>query len=282
MVNSYDVFGPITKIEVPHKKTGEVFVFTIDTEDLPLVESKNSWGMDKNKTSAVANFRKDGKMCKITMHKLIAGYKNTNFADNNRFNLRKKNLVESDYRKRIRACGTNIKGNRHKDFGSHIGLFTGAGTDEGVVLLDKKDWERASHYTWNVNRKTGYAQTKTHGGRKNSKPLYLHRLILGKECEGMYVDHISGNRLDNRRKNLRVCTNSENLHNNPHANSSNRSTGIRGVSLLKSGHNKGRYLAQIKVNKIHHRILFKTLDEAVAQRRAWEVEYLRPIESDFN
>lgn len=46
----------------------------------------------------------------------------------------------------------------------------------------------------------------------DKKPKLLHRLIMG-EPELMVVDHINGNTLDNRRHNLRICTQAQNLAN---------------------------------------------------------------------
>ena len=45
------------------------------------------------------------------------------------------------------------------------------------------------------------------------KHYYLHRFILELTSTHLQVDHINGNRLDNRKENLRVCTPAQNAQN---------------------------------------------------------------------
>jgi hypothetical protein len=47
------------------------------------------------------------------------------------------------------------------------------------------------------------------GGKWHSE--FLHRLIMSPP-KGMEVDHVNGNKADNRRENLRVCTHAENMN----------------------------------------------------------------------
>jgi hypothetical protein len=82
-------------------------------------------------------------------------------------------------------------------------------TQGKVALIDDEDWELVSKYSWyaykNKHGNTFYAATTN---SKNFK-IRMHRLIMNTPS-GKQVDHINGNGLDNRRVNLRVCTNSQN------------------------------------------------------------------------
>ncbi len=85
-----------------------------------------------------------------------------------------------------------------------------------VALVDDEDFERVSLLKWHAERtKRGqvYAQNTTVKNRYITQ-VRLHRFIMGCcEGDGMVVDHINGNGLDNRRSNLRVCTQSQNMKN---------------------------------------------------------------------
>ena len=75
---------------------------------------------------------------------------------------------------------------------------------------------------------------------KMSVRTKVHRLITA--CpKGMVVDHINGDKLDNRKENLRICTMSENARNSKkHADAT--SSQYKGVSFAKT---RGCWVAQI-------------------------------------
>jgi hypothetical protein len=76
------------------------------------------------------------------------------------------------------------------------------------AMVDAADYEELSKYKWHVvSVKKPYAARKEGG-----KTIYMHRQIM-QPPEGMMVDHINGFSLNNRRANLRICTNQQNMQN---------------------------------------------------------------------
>jgi len=74
-----------------------------------------------------------------------------------------------------------------------------------------------------------------------------------------YIDHINGNKCDNRVANLRLATEQENQHNQSCPQTNNKS-GFRGVSWHKWGQ---KWIAQISLNgKTKYIGLFNTAEEA--------------------
>lgn len=91
------------------------------------------------------------------------------------------------------------------------------------AIVDDEDFERVSQYKW-------YAHIgESSGPYARQYPIgQMHRLILDAPPH-LYVDHIDGNGLNNRRSNLRLCTKGQNAANSI-LPSTNRS-GFRGVWL---------------------------------------------------
>lgn len=71
------------------------------------------------------------------------------------------------------------------------------------TIVNVADFRKYGNKRWRLAGK-GYVHRMV-----NKKPVYLHRIIMN--CpKGKQVDHINGNKLDNRRINLRLCDNSLN------------------------------------------------------------------------
>ncbi len=74
---------------------------------------------------------------------------------------------------------------------------------------------------------------------KGNRKILLHILLLGPH-DNQDVDHISGDKLDNRRQNLRLCTHQENCFNQRKRNTN--TSGYTGVSFSR---HSNRYEAYI-------------------------------------
>lgn len=123
------------------------------------------------------------------------------------------------------------------------------------ILFDLEDFPQIKKYRWSVatpnNR--GY---KTVVGKVDGKPWQLARYLMRDQgIEGMCIDHINRNSLDNRRCNLRVCTIQENTCNMKPKNR----LGVKGVCFIK----RNKFEAKIKRDdKIYHLGVFNTMKEA--------------------
>lgn len=128
-------------------------------------------------------------------------------------------------------------------------------TQDRVTMVDDEDFEMVSKSKWHCNG--GYA-VRTHEGTK----LRLHRFLLGfVPGDGIQVDHINGDRLDNRRVNLRVCSNAENMRNR--GKNVNNTSGFKGVVLMTDKSLKKPWQAQIMTDgKYRYLGVFATKEAA--------------------
>ena len=89
-----------------------------------------------------------------------------------------------------------------------------------IFYFDLEDYDKIKNYCWCID-KYGYVR----GNTKTSK-IKLHRLIM--DCDDdMVVDHINHNKVDNRKSNLRICTQHENAINR--SITSKNASGVVGV-----------------------------------------------------
>jgi hypothetical protein len=147
----------------------------------------------------------------------------------------------------------------------------------GKVLFDLDDLELIQSYHRHICINTGgYAYFTYHG-----KECFLHRLLMGLPIAydnktKIIVDHINGNRLDNRRSNLRICKKEMNPINCK--TYKNNTSGCKGVTWMKR---LNKWQVMLYCNKQRHYLgVYSDYDEAVRVRKEAEEKYFGEFKRD--
>lgn len=181
------------------------------------------------------------------------------------------NIVSVDGRKlknnHTKSCGcihkevmaTKRKSNRFEYMEDYVEVYD---DKNNMFIIDIEDVEKTQECYWRLNN--GYVV--------NSKQEYLHRYLTN--CpDDKVVDHINRKPIDNRRENLRICTQQENLR-NVSAHKDN-SVGVLGVYIKDN-----KYHVKIYVNEKQIIIgKYKTLQEAITARKNAEIEHYGKLSS---
>jgi len=150
--------------------------------------------------------------------------------------------------------------------------FTSKTCGSYTTIVDDADYQRMKELKslkWCIVKKRSgiYFQKRLPG----SILVELHRWIMKPEKD-KYVDHINGDTLDNRRENLRICTNSANIRNGKVR--TNNKTGVTGVNTYVTRSGKRVWNGRIRVNyKIYTLGTFDTKEEAIKVRKKAEKKY---------
>ncbi|WP_049780588.1 Cro/CI family transcriptional regulator [Nitrosococcus halophilus] len=146
------------------------------------------------------------------------------------------------------------------------------------ALIDADDYERLVNYRWHVSA-LGYAVTWILKDGQKAKE-YMHRMIL-QVPKGFVTDHINGDLLDNRKINLRICSQQENSRNQ--RGSRNNPSGFKGVSLKSD---TGKWRARIMVDRKEINLgCFESAEEAAeaynaaARKHFGDYARLNPVSS---
>jgi hypothetical protein len=125
------------------------------------------------------------------------------------------------------------------------------------VIVDDEDYEHLSRHGW--HQANGYACR--HISSIPDIREYMHRAV-NNTPEGFVTDHINGNKLDNRKANLRTADTSQNAMN--YSKKSGAANPYRGVSLHKKS---GLWRARVMIHKKEVLLgYFKTPEEAKQAR----------------
>lgn len=135
-------------------------------------------------------------------------------------------------------------------------------TQGKFAIVDDKDFEYLNQFKW-FAQKDGYTWYALRRG-KQRKIVRMHRLLTG-ISKGKSIDHINGNGLDNRRENLRICTQQQNICNS--RKRKNTSSKYKGVSWYARGHKWAAYI-QTKNKQKHLGYFDKAIEAALAYNTA--------------
>jgi len=173
---------------------------------------------------------------------------------------------------RKKSCGcdtkelirqSRIKSNRYDLSGDYGIGYTSKGEE---FYFDLEDYELIKDYCWRMHN--GYLDAKVRDG--SDKRILMHCLIMGHK----YVDHIGGNKNDNRKSNLRIPADNYGFQSYNNMNKrlqSNNTSGYPGVYYCKDRNN---WRAVIGINNKRINLgLFNTLEEAVKARKEAEEKY---------
>jgi len=126
-----------------------------------------------------------------------------------------------------------------------------------TTLIDLDDLKKLIDMNVRITaaRKNRLSKEHVFAFRYENKGVLLHRFVMNAP-KGTVVDHIFHDSSDNRKSQLRVCTNAENCQNKSNAYSN---TGYRNVHRLESG----KFVVTLTVNKkTNHIGVFADIEEA--------------------
>lgn len=133
-------------------------------------------------------------------------------------------------------------------------------------IIDKEDVERCKPYKWHIDYNNNfYASTNIRVTTNKQKRIKLHRFIMN--CpENKVVDHINRDTLDNRKFNMRICTQTD--------NKTNRKDNTSGRCGVYYNFDCKKWYARIQINKTQHDLgMFETKEEAINARKQAENKY---------
>lgn len=107
-------------------------------------------------------------------------------------------------------------------------LYNQKNEKTGEFFIDLEDIERVKYKKWRLS----HGHVITGLPAKGTQIELSWYLLMGKTLENRVIDHINGNPQDNRKSNLRICEQKENVLNKSFM--SNNSSGFIGVSFDSS------------------------------------------------
>lgn len=139
-------------------------------------------------------------------------------------------------------------------------------------IIDLEDFDKIKDYCWCMSK--GYpASTDKNSG----KLIYVYNIIMDCYDKSFVVDHIDGNPCNNRKSNLRICTQNNNAK-NKRLLDSNKS-GVTGVIWYDK---RNKWMSYITVNRKRiHLGYFINKEDAIKAREKAELKYFGEFSRNY-
>lgn len=162
------------------------------------------------------------------------------------------------------SCGHNIHKENIYDLSGEYGIGWTTNTNK-EFYFDLEDYDIISKYTWYEHKPCDNYRSLMSYDKVKKEKVKFWWIVLGKNC-----DHIDHNTFNNRKSNLRICSQNKNLQNT--GLRSDNSSGVIGVSFNK---NTNKWFAYINCDKkrVFTSKLFLNKDDAIKARLEAEVKY---------
>jgi hypothetical protein len=153
------------------------------------------------------------------------------------------------------------KGENKYDLSGEYGIGW-SNNSEQPFYFDLDDYDKIKDYYWYLE-KSGYIRAR----QRNSKTsIGMHQLLCGIGC-----DHINRKRYDNRKENLRMCSQQDNTQNR--SVGKNNTSGVIGVVYIKRSN---RWTAYLNYHKKRINLgSYENKEDAIVARLNAEVEYCK-------
>ena len=203
------------------------------------------------KSIAYLNSKTSYKMCKGCLNKLKYGDKEL------------KKQIEKSQKKDRNIKLFNKRENEYRFLDDYILI-------NGKIKIDKDDYEKINDFNRYVYINSGSYALMTF----KNEDYFIHRLIMGLPTRydpntKIIADHINGDRLDNRKQNLRIIEKDYNPINCKKYK--NNTSGTKGVSYMK---NLDKWQANINYKgKSIYLGVYKDIDAAIKVRKEAEKKY---------
>ncbi len=137
-------------------------------------------------------------------------------------------------------------------------------TQDKYAIVDVEDYEQLNQFKWCANGKGRmFYAVRNEKRNKKSVTIFMHRKIMNQPADKV-IDHINHNGLDNRRSNLRIVTQEQNVWN------SRKLTGNYTSKYKGTAKTGQKWEAKIWYKK--RRIYLGCFDDELAAARAYDAK----------